>query len=84
MIDSFPYESWLNEAGDGFNTDITTFWTFGPEYGAAGGSLTGTYVLTALGMLAMVVSLIAWVWMEKRKLDRQAEFLRSGGSGPAS
>ena len=54
MIDSFPYESWLNEAGDGFNTDITTFWTFGPAGGAEGGSLTGTYVLTALGMLVMV------------------------------
>jgi hypothetical protein len=80
MIDSFPYESWLNEAGDGFNTDITTFWTFGPAFGSEGGSLTGTYVLTALGMLIMVVALIGWVVQENRKLRAQAERLR-GASG---
>ena len=79
MIDSFPYESWLNEAGDGFNTDITTFWTFGPAFGAESGSLTGTYVLTAIGMLVMVVALIAWVVQENRKLREQAERLRSAG-----
>jgi hypothetical protein len=79
MIDSFPYESWLNEAGDGFNTDITTFWTFGPAFGSEGGSLTGTYVLTALGMLIMVVALIGWVVQENRKLRAQAERLRGAG-----
>jgi hypothetical protein len=77
MIDSFPYESWLNEAGDGFNTDITTFWTFGPAFGSEGGSLTGTYVLTGIGMLVMVVALIAWVVQENRKLREQADRLRS-------
>jgi len=80
MIDSFPYESWLNASGDGFNTDITTFWTFGPQFGADGGSLTGTYVLTALGMLLMVASLVAWVTMEDRKLKEQARALRSAAS----
>jgi hypothetical protein len=79
MIDSFPYDSWLNEAGDGLNTDITTFWTFGPTFGSEGGDLTGTFVLTALGMLLMVVSLVAWVVMEDRKLTRQARHLRGGG-----
>lgn len=79
MIDSFPYESWLNEAGDGFNTDITTFWTFGPAFGAEGGSLTGTYVLTGLGMLVMVVAFIAWIVQENRKLREQADRLRSAG-----
>jgi hypothetical protein len=78
MIDSFPYDSWLNADGS-LNTDITTFWTFGPAGGAAGGDLTGTYVLTALGMLLMVASLVAWVWMEHRKLTAQAEHLRTGG-----
>jgi hypothetical protein len=80
VIDSFPYESWLNEAGDGLNTDITTFWTFGPAFGGEGGSLTGTYVLTALGMLLMIVALIWFVTLEKRKLDEQAARLR-GASG---
>jgi hypothetical protein len=77
MIDSFPYESWLNEAGDGLNTDITTFWTFGPAFGGEAGSLTGTYVLTALGMLLMIVALIWFVTLEKKKLDEQAARLRS-------
>lgn len=77
MIDSFPYESWLNEAGDGLNTDITTFWTFGPAFGSEGGSLTGTYVLTGIGMLVMVVALIVWVVEENRKLREQADRLRS-------
>jgi hypothetical protein len=80
VIDSFPYESWLNEAGDGLNTDITTFWTFGPAFGSEGGSLTGTYVMTGLGMLVMVVALIWFVVLEKRKLDEQAARLR-GASG---
>ena len=65
MIDSFPYESWYNEDGS-LNTEISTFWTFGP---GADHDLTGTFVLTGLGMLLMVVSLIAWVVMEKRALD---------------
>jgi hypothetical protein len=77
MIDSFPYDSWYNEVGD-LNTDITTFWTFGP---GAGHDLTGTFVLTALGMLLMVASLIAWVWLEHRKLTRQAEHLRRAAGG---
>lgn len=79
MIDSFPYESWLNEAGDGLNTDITTFWTFGPAFGSEGGSLTGTFVLTGIGMLIMVVSLFLWVTQENKKLRAQAEHLRSAG-----
>jgi len=75
MIDSFPYESWYNEDGS-LNTEITTFWTFGP---GADHDLTGTFVLTGLGMLLMVWSLIAWVMMEKRALDSHAARLRAGG-----
>ena len=48
MIDSFPYDSWLDAEGN-LNQEITTFWTFGPAGGAEGGSLTGTFVLTASG-----------------------------------
>ena len=83
MIDSFPHESWLNRAGEALNEDIAGFWTFGP------GNSTGTYVLTVLGILAMVLSLIGWVVLEKRKLAAQAELLRAGGgfiepAGPAA
>jgi hypothetical protein len=77
MIDSFPFDAW----GD----DVTTFWTFGPAGGAEGGSLTGTFVLTGLGMLLMVASLIYWVWLENKKLSAQAAHLRTaGGLGPAA
>lgn len=75
MIDSFPYDSWYLEDGS-LNPDITTFWTFGP---GADHSLTGTFVLTGLGMLLMVVTLIAWVWQENTRLNEQADRLRAGG-----
>lgn len=78
MIDSFPYDSWYDAEGN-LNADVTTFWTFGPVSGSEGGDLTGTFVLTALGMLLMVASLIAWVVLEKRKLEHHAERLRAGG-----
>jgi len=71
VIDSFPFDSW--------DEVTTTFWTFGPE------NSTGTYVLTALGIILMVVALIYWVWLENKKLTAQAALLR-GASGlpPAS
>jgi hypothetical protein len=68
MIDSFPYEEWSEE--------IAAYWTFGP------GDSTGTYILTVLGIILMVVSLIAWVQMESKKLDAQAALLRGGGALP--
>ena len=71
MIDSFPFDEWSEE--------ITSFWTFGPE------DSTGTYVLTVLGIILMVVALIYWVWLENKKLTAQAELLRgAGGLPPAS
>jgi hypothetical protein len=69
MIDSFPFEE--------FSENITSFWTFGPE------DSTGTYILTALGVILMVVALIGWVWLENRKLWAQAELLRAAGGMPA-
>ncbi len=75
MIDSFPYQSWYLEDGS-LNPDITTFWTFGP---GAGHDLTGTFVLTGLGMLLMVVALFLWVYQEDRRLNAQADRLRAGG-----
>lgn len=69
MFDAFPFDKW--------SPDITTFWTFGNE------NSTGTYILTVLGIIAMVVSLVAFVMMEKKKLDEQAASLRAslGPSG---
>lgn len=68
MIDSFPYDEW--------NETITAFWTFGPE------NSTGTYILTVLGVIAMIVSLIGWVWLENQKLQAQAALLRAAGGIP--
>ena len=69
MIDSFPFDEWSEEVG--------AYWTFGP-----GGS-TGTYILTALGVIAMVAALVGFVVLESRKLRAQAEFLRAAGGLPA-
>lgn len=68
MIDSFPFDSWEDVT--------TTFWTFGPE------NSTGTYVLTVLGVLLMVLALAYWVWLENKKLATQAALLRGGGILP--
>jgi hypothetical protein len=71
VIDSFPFDEWSEE--------ITTFWTFGPE------NSTGTYVLTVLGVIFMVLAIVYWVWLENKKLNAQAELLRgAGGLPPAS
>ena len=69
MIDSFPF--------DEFSENVTSFWTFGPE------DSTGTYILTALGVILMVAALVGWVWLENRKLWAQTELLRAAGGLPA-
>lgn len=69
MIDSFPFDEWAE--------DITAFWTFGP------GNSTGTYVLTVLGIIVFVASMIGWVWLEHKKLTAQATLLRAAGGLPA-
>ena len=69
MIDSFPFEE--------FSENVTSFWTFGPE------DSTGTYILTALGVILMVAAIIGWVWLEDRKLAAQAMLLRAAGGLPA-
>jgi hypothetical protein len=68
MFDAFPYDEWSDS--------ITTFWTFGVE------GDTGTIILTILGVILMLVSLIWWVRMEAGKLDRQAEALRQAMGPP--
>lgn len=62
MFDAFPFDEWSEE--------ITTFWTFGTE------GDPGTIVLTILGVLLMVGSLIQFVRLESRKLDAQTAALR--------
>jgi hypothetical protein len=73
MFNSFPFESWLTEDGS-FNTELGDFWTWG------GANSTGTYILTVLGIILMVASLIGFVWLENQKLARQAGLLRSAGA----
>ena len=66
MFDAFPYDEWSDA--------VTDFWTFG------GANSTGTYILTVLGVILMVGSLVGWVLLEKKKLDAQAAVLRASGA----
>ena len=66
MFDAFPFDEW--------SEDIAEFWTFGGE-----GS-TGTYIMTGLGVAAMLISLIGFVVLEQRKLRHQTEMLRASGA----
>ena len=69
MIDSFPFDEWSD--------DITAFWTFWSE------DKTGTYIMTALGILVMLAAFVYWTWLENRKLQAQAALLRAAGGMPA-
>ena len=66
MFDAFPYDEWSEE--------IAEFWTFGGE-----GS-TGTWIMTVLGIAAMVISFWGFVRLENRKLAAQAERLKASGA----
>lgn len=68
MIDSFPFDEW--------SEDVAAYWTFWSD------DSTGTYILTVLGIILMVASIIGYVLLERRKLDAQAELLRGGGILP--
>jgi hypothetical protein len=68
MFDTFPFDEW--------GEDIAEFWTWG------GANSTGTYILTVLGCILMVLALVYFVRLEKTKLDAQAERLRTGMAGP--
>lgn len=65
MFDAFPYDAW--------GPEIAEFWTFGPA------NSTGTYILTALGILLMVMSLFGFVRQESLRLERHATRLRADG-----
>jgi hypothetical protein len=66
MFDAFPFDEW--------SEDIVEFWTFG------GANSTGTYIMTALGVAAMVISFIGFVILENRKLRHQAATLKASGA----
>jgi hypothetical protein len=66
MFDAFPFDEWADATAE--------FWTFGGE------SSTGTYIMTVLGVTAMVLAFIGFVVLEKRKLDRQQARLRASGA----
>jgi hypothetical protein len=66
MFDAFPFDEW--------SEDVAEFWTFGGE-----GS-TGTYILTVLGIAVMLLAFIGFVLLERRKLERQAAYLRASGA----
>ena len=66
MFDAFPYDEWSEE--------IAEFWTFGGE-----GS-TGTWIMTVLGVAAMLISFWGFVILENRKLREQAAKLKASGA----
>ncbi len=76
MFDSFPYEGTWGDLGE----DVSAFWTFGPGPGDA---RMGTYILTVLGIIAMILALGGWVMLEERKLRAQQALLRAAGGLPA-
>jgi hypothetical protein len=66
VFDSFPFDEW--------SEDIAEFWTWG------GAGSTGTWILTALGFIVMLISFVGFVRMENGKLAHQAETLRATGA----
>ena len=67
MFDAFEHDEW--------NEQIDAFWTF------ASGT-TGTYIMTALGVLLMLGAFVCFVMLENRKLTHQAMALRAAGGIP--
>ena len=65
MINTAPF--------DALSEKITVFCTFGDG--------TPTYILTVLGIILMIGSIIAWVWLEEKKLNAQVARLNAAG-GP--
>ncbi len=55
MFDAFPYDAW--------GPDVADFWAFG------GANSTGTYIMTALGIILMFAALIGWVRQETRRMN---------------
>lgn len=58
---------------DGWTDQITAYWTWGP------GDSTGTWILTILGIILMVVAILAFFYVEDQKMKAQVERLRASG-----
>ena len=66
MFDAFPFDEWSEE--------IAEFWTFG------GANSTGTYIMTGIGVAAMLLAFIGFVLLENKKLAHQAAMLKASGA----
>jgi hypothetical protein len=58
------------------------FFTFGPgstDTTLASNVNTSYWILTAIGISAMILALVGWVVLEDRKLKRQADYLLREG-----
>ena len=58
---------------DGWSDQISAYWTWGP------GESTGTWILTILGIILMVVAFLAWFYVEDQKMKAQVKRLRESG-----
>jgi len=65
MFDAFPYDAW--------GPDVADFWAFG------GANSTGTYIMTALGIILFFVSIITWVRQENTRMKGHEERLLKEG-----
>jgi len=65
MFDAFPYDAW--------GPDVADFWAFG------GANSTGTYIMTALGIILFFAAMIGWVRQETGRMkEHEARLLKQG------
>lgn len=57
----------------GWTDQVAAYFTFGP------GGTAGVWVLTILGIVLMVATMIAWFYVEDQKMKAQVARLRESG-----
>ncbi len=67
-MDTFPFDSW-DEAAAAAQELGAGYFTFGP------GGNTATIILTVLGIAAMVLTIVAGIMLEDRRLVEHAQRL---------
>jgi len=65
MFDAFPYDAW--------GPDVADFWAYG------GANSTGTYIMTALGIILFFAAMIGWVRQESRRMNAHESRLQKEG-----
>jgi hypothetical protein len=75
-VNTFPFDSW-EEASEAAINSGAGYFTFGP------GGNTATIIVVALGFLVMLITIIAGIMQEDRRLAEHAERLRQGGDNNA-